>query len=526
MTIKDSCNAILVFTLILAQPVLGATLKGRVLEERSGTALASASLRIWRSGSPTVAAEVETGADGRFDVPDLAEGDYRIEASKRSFVSSVAEVRLAASDGPGGQGVMLWLVRCGSISGRVARDAVEPVAGATVLAYPRPAEHEPLDRTSGQASSARVDANGEYRLSGLPPGEYLVAVSWSGSDIVRSRMRIAATTAARFGSGLVFYPGNGRAELVSISSGEERRNTDFIVSALGLQELSGRVEIPHPEARFNVALVLLSQPGVTISATQSGAEGIFRFAGIPAGSYEIIAVGPATRSGTAPLFARARVEVTGQGTESVTLAPRPGRSIAIQLAPTAVQFPPDCPPAVALTLTPASDWGAQHTHQVEVSKDRATAVANLAPDQYLVSARDLPEGCYIARGSVPDLREASASSPVFVPLAAGGSVSGRVIAAEHTASDAAVILVNSAVGARTRIAFPDRDGRYTFSRLPPGAYRIGARLLSGSSSGGAAEAQATWPVEVLGVGSVEVDLPVHGVESGASDVKGSVKERK
>jgi hypothetical protein len=500
-------GVLLVFTLMLAQGASGATLKGRALEDRSGSAVAAASLRIQQSGAAAVAAEVETDAEGRFEVEGLAEGDYRIEVSKRNFVSSVSHLRLPF----GGEGFTLWLVRCGSISGRVADQGGESVSGATVFVFPKPAEGEPLIRASGAARSARVNEKGEYRVSSLPPGEYAVAVSWSGSDIVRSRMRIGATTAAKFGSGLLFYPGNAQIEFVDVSGGAERRSTDFVVLAAGLQELSGKVEISDPEARFDVALVLLSQPGVTISAAESGPEGRFRFSGVPLGSYEVIALGPNRRSaGEAPLFARTRVEVAGPGTESVTLTPRPGRSIAMQLRSAEEKLPQACPQAVALTLTPISDWGVQQTLRVNVSMGRETAVASIAPDQYRISAQNLAEGCYIAGSSVLDLREAPSGSPVTVTLAGGGSINGRVIAGKRNVSDVAVILVPSGIDSSNRVVSPGQDGRFSFSQLPPGSYRIGARLL-----GGETEPEAMFPIEVPSRGAVEVDLPVYGT----TDVK-------
>jgi hypothetical protein len=328
-------------------------------------------------------------------------------------------------------------------------------------------------------------------------------------------MRIGATTAAKFGSGMLFYPGNTQIEFVSISGGAERRSTDFVVLASALQELNGKVEISDPEARFEVALLLLSHPGVTISATESGAEGRFRFSGVPLGSYEVIALGPTARSaGEAPLYARTRVEVAGPGTESVALTPRPGQSIAMQLRSVEEKSPQACPQAVALTLTPISDWGVQQTLRVNVSMGRETVVANIAPDQYRISAQNLAEGCYIAGSSVLDLKEAPSGSPVTVTLAAGGAINGRVIAGKRNVSDVAVILVPSGIGSPNRVVFPDQDSRFSFSQLPPGSYRIGTRLL-----GGAPEPEAMFPIEVPSRGTVEVDLPVYGTESGVSDVK-------
>lgn len=515
------CSAIVVLMLVGAQWVCGATLGGRVLEERSGAPVATASLEIRRAGSPLLVAEIETDAEGRFEVEGLAEGDYRIQASKRNYIGSITGLHLTAKGAPG---VTLWLVRGGSISGRVAGQGGEPVAGATAFAFRKPAEGEARGRAPGNRYSARVDDLGAYRISGLPPGDYTVAVSWNGFGIVRSRMRGAATTAAAFGSGLLFYSANNKPEILPVSGGSEIRNVDFMVMTAALQEVTGKVEGSDPDARFDVALLSPSAPEVMISTAESGADGSFRFSGIGPGSYEVIARGPTQSDAAAPLFARRRVDVAGPGAGPVTLTPVPGQSIAIQLRSDEELFPKACPQVVALTLTPASDWGTQPV-RADVRIGRETAVANLAPDVYSISARDLANECYLLGPGVLDLRDGPLGSAVAVTVGAGGTIRGRLIAGNRRLSDVAVILAPVGGDSEAQVVFPGQDQRFSFSHLRPGPYRVGVRLPGEitSSPNSGSKAAAMFPIEVPSRGVLDLDLPVPGAANASEDGKDGVR---
>src|SRR5512140_3189144 len=100
-----------------------ANLEGRIVEDHTGNPLASVEVRVYKTGQRTLAAHLEPDASGRCRAPGLAEGEYRIEATKASFVG--ATVRLEAIAGA----LVIRLVRCGAITGQVVDAQGQPILG-------------------------------------------------------------------------------------------------------------------------------------------------------------------------------------------------------------------------------------------------------------------------------------------------------------------------------------------------------------------------------------------------------------
>src|SRR3954463_12602012 len=101
-------------------PALGAV-TGRVVEDHSGNPLVSAEVRVYAATSRTIAADLETDGDGNFQVPDLPEGDYRIEAGKANYAGATLKVRLP------GTIPLIRLKRKGVIAGQVLTVSGQPL---------------------------------------------------------------------------------------------------------------------------------------------------------------------------------------------------------------------------------------------------------------------------------------------------------------------------------------------------------------------------------------------------------------
>jgi hypothetical protein len=157
-------------------PAPRARLAGRVLAASGGEPIPGA-LVVARSGrgpgpGGSAAAQAVTGADGRFELSDLATGDYRLSARAEGHAPGTARATAGSPDE-----VVIELLDGGRLRGCV-RDAAsgEPVAPFTVLVF--------LRRNAlwvvQERSLSVIDPSGCYTLDDLRPGASAVVFSAPG----------------------------------------------------------------------------------------------------------------------------------------------------------------------------------------------------------------------------------------------------------------------------------------------------------------------------------------------------------
>jgi hypothetical protein len=134
-----------------------------------GAPLPAFTVNVSRRDGPakevTVASRAVVDAEGRFTVPDLAPGDYRVRATAIGHAPS-APVDAALS-GPSGGPVEIRLGHGGKLIGRL----VEAVGGAPI-ALARISLEGQLDGSTAAptAVNALTNADGDFELTGVPPG--------------------------------------------------------------------------------------------------------------------------------------------------------------------------------------------------------------------------------------------------------------------------------------------------------------------------------------------------------------------
>lgn len=481
------------------------TIAGKVVQDDSGAPLASVEVRLSRAGVAGLVADLETDTAGQFRAPDLPLAEYRLEVSKPNYVSTVLSIRESGSTT-----LLIRLVRHGVISGQVTDAQGQPVRGATIFAMVKAVAGEPFRPFTHQF--APVDERGQYRLYNLPPGRYAVAVSYGASTIAMGSHGNVAIN-PNVGSGLRFYPDSTRPQFFMISGGEEIRGVDFVIAPAALYSVSGRVEVPIPEAEFWLALTPPEQPALAVAVAIAERDGKFRFAGVPPGSYYLFASGPSIGRGSGailgpePFFGRMRVEVGGQNVESISVQVQKGRSAAFVL-----RIPPSqqaCPAVAGLTLLPLEDWGAMLERSVEVSSGKPEIVDNLAPARYRIALSQLGDSCYSLGGSVVDLSGETASRPIQVSLGRAGSIRGRLNGSAHPPDFAIVLVAADGDDAKqsVQIAFPDTESRFRFDGLRPGRYRISAQPAEETSKS-RWSADGMFEIDVRGGTPTDIDVPV------------------
>jgi protocatechuate 3,4-dioxygenase beta subunit len=293
-------------------------IQGRVVDAVGGEAVADAQVtlapqvqelgpgvqRPVRSRVPNPS--VLTGANGQFVLENLAPGRYVLQARKSGYTGGFYGQYHPAGgyqvfdlhEGEVAANITLRLWRQSVITGTVRSPSGSPVGATVVQAFL-------LSPTSGgvelQASlyPSRTDDRGEYRLTNLDPGRYLVcAVPPDNSSPRNAGLTTQIGLPARLAECRAFFPGAmlpTQATTVSISlPGQTVPGVDISVpDSISGQVISGRIEgFPSscPDAKIRVVLAESSSDlpeGLEMAVAPVASGGSFRFPVLPKGTYFI-----------------------------------------------------------------------------------------------------------------------------------------------------------------------------------------------------------------------------------------------
>lgn len=142
-----------------AQLSAGHRVTGVVVTD-SGAPVAEAEVEARHAGAPIQLAR--TNASGTFELESLADGRYRFTAMKPGYADGIVEDVDVSAGAP----VRITLAAGGTLYGRVTGLSAQELSGAMVEA-----------NSGGRFASAAVDANGSYRMEGVPAGTVRVSAS-------------------------------------------------------------------------------------------------------------------------------------------------------------------------------------------------------------------------------------------------------------------------------------------------------------------------------------------------------------
>jgi protocatechuate 3,4-dioxygenase beta subunit len=305
--------AVVVAALIQSPAPSGATLTGQVLEDGTGAAVAGAQVNVMRAprerpaagtmGVPVRPLSTTTDREGRFQVDGLEPGRYRISVQKVGFAMSLdaaPPIDLGAGER---RGIDVRLQRGAVIVGRVLDEAGEPLAEARVMAMRKmPASstgataRPDLLRPAGP--SAQSNDLGEFRLFGLPAGEYYVQVSPrpdvgpGAASIPRARTLVPT-----------FFPSTSDqagAEPIALGAGQTSESlvitmvgapafhvAGVVVDEAGKPVPNALVRLSQEDARGQPVFTM--QPWNQVHTDQAGR---FSLGNVTPGSYTLLAIAP------------------------------------------------------------------------------------------------------------------------------------------------------------------------------------------------------------------------------------------
>jgi carboxypeptidase family protein len=213
-----------------------AVLRGKVVNAE-GRPLRRVQLRLSGDAIPD-GRTTSTNGEGRFEIAELPSGRYTLNASRAGYLGvAFGQARpgevarpIELADAQVFANADFVLQRTALITGHVFDEAGEPLAGANVLTL-QMRFFNGRRRLTPVRGNAITDDTGQYRLSGLEPGDYYVQVSsretWEGDPPEKQMLGFLPT----------YYPATQRptdAQRVRVRAGQE-------VPAIDINLIPGRV---------------------------------------------------------------------------------------------------------------------------------------------------------------------------------------------------------------------------------------------------------------------------------------------
>ena len=223
-----------------------AAIRGIVVAADNGTPVRRAQIRASAPGAGTRVAT--TDAQGRFEIRELAAGRYTVSASKAGFVALQYGQRRPAESGTPieiGDGQMLdklviALPRGSVISGRITDELANPSPMHSSWACDT--DTSPAQSgvpVPGENTRDTTDDQGQFRLFGLSPGEYVVSAT------LRTGGPEATYPAGETpGYAPTYFPGTGNvldAQRIALGLTQEQAGVSFSLLATRLVRVSGAI---------------------------------------------------------------------------------------------------------------------------------------------------------------------------------------------------------------------------------------------------------------------------------------------
>ena len=455
---------------------------GKVVDALSGAPLARCSVEIGPTEDRGASRSIETGNDGVFAFDGLAQGKYRLSASKRGYLPQDYEQHdnfsTAIAVGPGlqSEGLNFKVVPQAVITGVVTEEHGEPVRRAQVRLFK---DQDRLGiRSTVQRQTTATDDRGVYQLARIDPGNYYLAVSgqpWYAQALRHSLPNEKEEEPASpldVAYPTTFYPqatDSEDATPIPIRGGE-RIQADVTLNAQPALHVRIRLPVQDQESGFGLRMSqsIFGQVEPVSSFGQTVQNGVMEISGILPGRYDFTLFHPGPGDPTAesthftgevtsstteltPGDAESEVTVTGKVTSvdgkipsgGITLRPHQGRTYTAMLDK-AGEFDVKVPPGdYEIVGQIPQMYLAQLTAQDGVVKNRVLTVK---------------------AGSTPKLE--------LIASKGFGQIDGVAKRGDQPASGIMVLLAPDDNPVLFRRDQSDSDGTFTLGNVVPGHYRL------------------------------------------------------
>lgn len=405
-----------------AQSAVGsATISGRVLEAGTHQPVRRAIVTL-SGGALAVGRSAVTDDDGRFAIARVPDGDFMLSATRPAFLKAAFGASrpgrpgtpIAVRGGANRTDIEMTMTRGSALAGVIRDPSGDPGAGMRVEAIR--IQHLSAGDRAEKLGEARADDRGEFRIFGLPAGDYVLAAtparlvggmgdigapSEAEIDAKLNALRSRSTqpvpgapaatppqSAAHdkgYATPAVFYPGvvtASEAAIVTIGAGESREGLDFgtrlshAATVDGNVVVSGGGKLPQIQLTIQSGGPQLPVAGGSIngpSVRMDNATHTFRITNAPPGHYRldaktynvpgnsptVISSGgalPTVDKSAAVLWGAVEFDVSGDDISGVTLTMQTAPTVSGRLTvdPAATK-PPNTLAGLRISLQPMPD---------------------------------------------------------------------------------------------------------------------------------------------------------------------------
>src|SRR5712692_4125580 len=485
-----------------ASAVKGSSIAGMVVKEPGSQPLKKVLVQViaeeQKQGGNYTAS---TDADGHFHIENIMPGRYRLFLEKAGFVGvngrglkSDTNV-LTVQAGQSGEDLLFRMVPTAVISGRITDEDGDPMSGVRIIAQKK----KPGKATRESVGTDATNDLGEFRLSGLFPGQYwIVAMPPPDFRDYEQQPKKSSHGDNRDNSQpdnrylTTYYPGTYDAMLasaVTLKAGEETPINFTLVPA---RTYRVRGIVTGISAVQKPAVELVSKAGESVHASEVGPDGWFEVRGVAPGSY-VVRASAGTESQS--LTARQDISVVAANVEGLKLAPLPSFTLSGHLR-------------IEGKATPDLTQYSANLRQAELPEDSGFFMSqdffgmnapvdrlgncewkNVNPGNYIVQVYGGDgQGFYlksVTLGGRDIATGFTASGPATLDLlvsAKGGTVEGVVVEKEkdvdneHAVANATVVAVPEEKYRKLPDRFvtgsTDQHGSFTIRGLAPGSYTL------------------------------------------------------
>lgn len=477
------------------KPVPTGAVRGRITSFPDGVPLARARVILSRPGAEHAYVTL-TKDDGTYGITALEPAnDYMLSASKTGYAPRMyGEHQLPEPPTPivleAGQQLenidvalaeQLW------VSGRILDADGTPFAGAIVSALRAVFVEDRREMVT--VAEIITNDKGEYRLFGLPAGQYFISAvdpAFLSTRDHQGPLVYAAT----------FYPGVASPETatrLTLEPGQPRENIDFPLNIVRPARVAGRIA-SYDNQQLIAGAVVMSPfradraASFTVTDVDIRPDGTYEFANVPPGRFIIRSRGETNREGIT-LFAAFTLSVEGKDVGGIDMTLYPGARVQ-GLIEWAGNTPRPLDVSRVRVRAPMAD-GSQFGDALtgNIADDDTFAIRGAMVGSHYLRVENLPEPwsldtVYFQGQDVTDIPIAFEFGQAVTSLRLqltdkSTKLEGTLVSTPRDDLESYKIVAFAAnqmhwkPGSRfTRIARPDREGRFSFHGLPPAVYYL------------------------------------------------------